>query len=96
MWDDKWSDPTLLSHLPQEERWSYVCLCVCVCVFLYVCVCLSLYANICVLLGCVLFEYLYMRIWLVWLVPKCVSRVTCVCVSGDGVKECIHSHEVVC
>lgn len=47
---------SLASHLLQEEHRCDVC------------VHASLYANICVLLGCVLFEYVYMRIWLAWLV----------------------------
>ena len=46
--------------------------------------------------------YIYMYIWLlyfsVWFcmsVCVCVCVFVCVCLSGDSVKECIHSHKVV-
>jgi len=71
MWDDKWSDPTLV--LLNTRRALELCVWVCV----------WSYMQTWVLLGCVLFECVYKRIWLVWLVLGCVWL--CLCVSQERV-----------
>lgn len=52
----------LSSYLTQEE------LCCSVSMFLSLCVCVWSYMQTCVLLGWVVFECVYIHVWLVWLV----------------------------